>query len=77
MTVKELIWRLQYMDGDMEVAFRVPAKDYVQTQLAFGANHADEKWISFSHNHGEDVIVDPESEFFEKDKARLVVLIDT
>jgi hypothetical protein len=65
------------MDQDMEVSFRVPARDYVKTQLAFNAETIEEKWISFSANHGEDIIVDSESEYFEKDKSRLVVLIDT
>jgi len=78
MTVKDLIWRLQYMDQDMEVSFRVPARDYVQTQLAFTAGTVEEKWVSYCANRGEDVIVDPEDEkYFERSKSRLVVLIDT
>ncbi len=77
MTVRELSRRLEYMDPDTEVAYRVPTRDYVQTQLAFTAGSVQEKWVSFSDHHGEDVLVDPEGEFFEPKKSRLVVVIDT
>ena len=77
MKVAQLIEQLTRMDQDAEVHYRVPSGDYWGNELAFEAGQVQSEYIEFSDYHRENKLVDPESDSFNRENSKRIVLIDT